>query len=159
MSISRRIYFSMQQTLPFEFLSTILNLFQTCTVTEFNDHFKALTTDRRKELSDRRIALLQSTAVTSPTFFQEVLETIQRLCDSANNIYEQMVCDGLWKNTIKTRPTSTSHVLTASTIFSFNCGEPHHLNDCPKPKDKHRIDSNKSKFRIKETIVMGYSFK
>jgi hypothetical protein len=85
--------------------------------------------------------------VTSPTFFQENLDTIQRLCDSANNIYEQMVRDCLWKNTIKTRPSSTSHVLTVSTIVCFNCGEQHHLNDCPKPKDKQQIESNKSKFR------------
>jgi hypothetical protein len=54
-SISRRIWLYKKRTFPDDFLSMILSLFQTSSVPDFNEHFKPSTTDRRKEISDRRI--------------------------------------------------------------------------------------------------------
>jgi hypothetical protein len=152
MSISRRIWFSKKRSFPDEFLSTVLKLFQTSSVPEFNDHFKSLTTDRRKEVSDQRIAFLTST-VSSPPMFCEDLVTVQRICDGANNVYEQMVRDGLWNTTIKTKPNSTSHALNTTTVTCFNCEKQHHLNDCPEPRDKEKVEQNKAKFRKSKSVT------
>jgi hypothetical protein len=48
MSISRRIWYSKDLSFPSEFLNTILKLYQTSSVPEFNAHFSSLTTDRRR---------------------------------------------------------------------------------------------------------------
>jgi hypothetical protein len=113
-SISRRNWVSKKRSFPEDFLNTILKLHQTTSVVEFNDYFKALITDRRKDASDKRIAFLTSSSLSSPLRFREDLLTIQLICDSANNVYEQMVRDGLWNSTVKKnlRVTSVEHLYT-----------------------------------------------
>jgi hypothetical protein len=115
-------------------------------VVEFNDYFKALITDRRKEASDQRIAFLTSSSVSSPLRFREDLLTIQLICDSANNVYEQMVRDGLWSSTVK-KNLPASQVLNTSTLTCFNCGKSHHIRDCPEPRNIQLVSQNKTKFR------------
>jgi hypothetical protein len=116
-------------------------------VVEFNDYFKALITDRRKEVSDQRIAYLTSSNVSSPLRFHEDLLTIQLICDSANNVYEQMVRDGLWSSTVKSNNLPASQVLITSTLTCFNCGKQHHIRDCSEPLNIQLVSQNKTKFR------------
>jgi hypothetical protein len=116
MSISRRIWYSKDHSFPSEFLNTILKLYQTSSVPEFNAHFSSLTTDRRKEFADRRVAFLTSTTVTTPSAFLENLITIQRICDGANIVYEQLLRDGLWNAVVKTK--TTPHILNTTTVPS-----------------------------------------
>jgi hypothetical protein len=67
MSISRRLWYSKDHSFPSELLNTILKLYQTNSVPEFNAHFSSITTDRQKEFADSRVAFLPSTTVTTPS--------------------------------------------------------------------------------------------
>jgi hypothetical protein len=120
MSISRRIWFSKKNTFPPEFLNTILKLYQTSSIQEFNAHFSTLTTDWRKEATEARIASLTSTTVATPPVFSEDLKTIQRLCDSANIVYEHLVREGLWSTLVKHKPSTTSQVLLTGDLGSHS---------------------------------------
>jgi hypothetical protein len=120
-------------------------------VVEFNDYFKALITDRRKEVSDQRVAFLTSSNVSSPLRFREDLLTIQLICDSANNVYEQMVRDGLWSSTVKSKNLPASQVLITSTLTCFNCGKQQHIRDCPEPRNIQLVSQNKTKLTSLET--------
>jgi hypothetical protein len=119
MSISRRIWYSKDHSFPSEFLNTILKLYQTSIVPEFNAHFSSLTTDCRKEFADRRVAFLTSTTVTTLSAFLEIFIIIQRICDGANIVYEQLVRDGLWNAVVKTktrRAFSINEILVVGTL-------------------------------------------
>jgi hypothetical protein len=106
MSISRRICFSMKNIFPPEFLNTSLKLRQITSVPEFNAHFITFTTEWRREATDARIASLTSTTLASPPVFSEDLDTIPRICDSANVVYEHPVREGVWSTDVKNKPST-----------------------------------------------------
>jgi hypothetical protein len=67
--------------------------------------------------------------VATPPVFSEDLNTIQRLCDSANIVYEHLVREGLWSTVVKQKPSTTSQLLMTSDL-----GPNSHVNRSSVPK-------------------------
>jgi hypothetical protein len=153
MSISRRIWFSKKKAFPDFFIKTVLKLYQTSSVSTFNDHFKSLQSDYEKE---RMSASVDSynTSASATTRFKDDLATIQWLTDGAKHYYEECCCDGIWFKTIKTKggDQNASQALT-TTVTCFNRGNSHHLSNCPVPLDESRISKNKAAYRKKKGEV------
>jgi hypothetical protein len=72
----------------------------------------------------------------SPPVFSEDLDTIQRLYDSANIVYEHLVREGLWSTVVKNKPPTVSQVLMTLDRFPLSTGV---LNQEVRPEVQIRI--------------------
>ena len=124
---------------PDDFPCTILKIFQTSSVPEFNEAFK----------EEERVARRQADMFGG----LPVWPTVQHTTNLASSMYSRLKNKGDWVADVKqkknvypgfkdTKPPSSRPKRTC-----WNCGEDHMLNDCPKPRDEARIKKAVEKFR------------
>ena len=136
---------------PDDFPCTILKIFQTSSVPEFNSTFE-------KEITDaRRYADKYGGQPSWPS--------ISQILTLASNTYMRLKSDGSWdvpSGTKKSAYMSSSDAPPGSNrssnrgsnsnsrpkgkIKCFNCGEEHALPDCTKPRDEDRIAKNRKDY-------------
>ena len=113
--------------------SKLLKVFQTSSVTEFNEIFAQYA--RQEELN----MLMKTTGTIIPTPKFEVLFKM------AETKYQEMLERDVWTG-LNNSGTESIFFLTGKRKC-FNClGEDHAVDKCPKPKDQARIAANKKLF-------------
>ena len=146
--------------LPDDMPTTLLEVYQTSSVEDFNNDFAYL---RRHQMISKR------STVFGP--FQKLSN--EDLIQLAETTYANLVQRGLW-NGVNTKANATQFVASKakeafanrlSTFISksdfnkkkicFNCGGDHLLHDCTQPKNEKRITAMKQKFWDKRKKVEG----
>ena len=120
--------------IPDDFNHTVIKVFQTTSVREFNANFKEI---ERKVLSQ---ADMSGMAPEWPS--------VTHLVNRATNSFSRMKVDKKWHNETKRvpalnvtdRPQQRKHCC-------FNCQKDHLLPDCPEPRDEARIAKNRAAYK------------
>ena len=122
--------------IPDDFNHTVLKVFQTTSVREFNLNFKEIerTTLQKADMSGMK-----------PDW-----PSVSSIVNLAANSYSRMKADNKWHGTSRNIPTFHGDVTTcgsASTFLCFNCGKQGcSVNRCKEPLDQARISKNKKAF-------------
>ena len=125
---------------PEDFAHTVLKIYQTTSVPEFNAQFKRLEQD----------ALMESDLHGKMPQFPEVAE----LNSLATNSYARLKNDG-WdapkgKRALNAQANTNGGKGKGKRPYQppvcFNCGGSHFLNQCKAPRDKAKIDAAREKF-------------
>ena len=140
---------SARSYVPIDFSKTVLKVFQTSSVDEFNDAFLTVMRDCQTQADLKGI---------SPTWPD--LSTILTL---ANNTHQRMKHSGLWDgatrrsqahNAIASAPPQQCHPARGThtargprPVKCWNCGGQHPLPDCPSPRDEARIERAREQHR------------
>lgn len=114
---------------PDDFPQTVLQVLQTSSVKKFNDAFS---------LEEQQCQHEADKYGGRPEW-----PTLEHILNLATNTYHRLHKSDQWNIPKKKGYTVTTDRVT---LICWNCGGPHHLKDCPKPKDKKRIEENKKKF-------------
>jgi hypothetical protein len=152
LSVSRRIWYSKSHTFPERYVDDILKTLQTTSVPAFNNQFDSLTRQRTSEMAASAVARLDPSGTSSAPIsnarpIENTLETVEYLLRMAQTFYDNYVQEGVWTAHVKSLPPP--RVLTVDPSC-FNCGEKHHLTDCPKPLDPNRVQKNKKLHKAKK---------
>jgi len=148
LSVSRRIWYSKSHHFPERYVDDILKTLQTTSVPAFNNQFDNLTRQRTSELAASAVARLEPSSITLALAtgtrpITNTLNTVEYLLRMAQTFYDTFVQEGTWTHYVKS--TSTPRVLHADSVC-FNCGEKHHLSNCPSPLDSARIERNRKAY-------------
>ena len=119
---------------PDDFNHTVIKVFQTTSVREFNANFKEI---ERKVLSQ---ADMSGMAPEWPS--------VTHLVNLATNSYSRMKIDKKWNGDTNKRVPALNVTGTEKRRRScFNCQKDHLLPDCPEPRDEARIAKNRAAFK------------
>ena len=135
---------------PMDFTKTVMTVLQTTSVPEFNDTFKRKT---------NQILTLADEDGVLP-----IWPDASSVLKLALNTYKRYKFDGTWDGPMRKskalliaqpspKPPSTSYKPrdpqqnVTSNITCWGCGGPHHLDDCPHPRDEAKIEANRLKFK------------
>lgn len=124
---------------PEDFPKLILKLFQTSSVPQFNQAFK------HEQQIAQHLADKTGQIVEWPT--------VSELTLMATNSYKRLKASGTWTTpkankrlALNATPGRPGAPRPAFTVKCWNCGEPHTLRDCPKPKDEAKIEQARKNF-------------
>ena len=133
-----------QSRIPPEWSKTLIRVFQTTTVPEFNQVFKEEEKDARRD-ADKNGG-------------QPVWPTHEQLTRLATVTYNRIKQSGYWDIPTKkskgylNAPAGKGSPTSNPDYRCWNCGEPgHRLDACPKPRNQARIDAERVKFRAKRS--------
>lgn len=146
-SVTRRIHHSRGGTLPTGYIDTVISIYQTSSVTAFNSQFQQIATARASEEANRRIS--EQTGKSAPVAtYSNTFQSIQFLTNMADQFYDQYTQEGHWSKYVKTKASNSDQQAALNTTAPkcFNCGESHHLKECPKPIDEARVTRNKEAY-------------
>jgi hypothetical protein len=136
--------------LPFDFPKTLLEIYQTTSVPEFNSQFQ-----RQLQIAQEAQDLYGGTAQWP---------SIDQINNLAKNSYERLVNDSKWNVPATTKAYTARGKDKGKTTGAYNanlqanpplrpppicwnCEGPHHLKDCTQPHNKAQIDANKAKWQ------------
>jgi hypothetical protein len=140
--------------LPFDFPKTLLKVYQTSSVPEFNDQFRQMLLKAQQSQD-----LHQGDALWPSV---DVINTL------AKNSYTRMLSDNQWtvpatakgynarhgkgkgkggKAGAYSAGTSSSNGTPSRTPVCWNCGGTHLATECPKPRNQTLFDANKAKWQ------------
>ena len=115
---------------PRDFVKTVMFALQTTTVREFNEVFCDL---------ERKLQVDADMEGVQPKW-----PSLSKVIGLATNTCRRLKASGVWDGVVSKRsqacnltrsnlsPSSSSN----AKILCWNCGGPHHLDDCPKPVDQ-----------------------
>jgi hypothetical protein len=141
LSASRRIWYSKKEKFPEDFVNDILELYTTNSVPEFNAHFVAMQTKIATEEATEQVKSLtgDNTAVTRE--LKNDLETIELLCNLAQQFYDRYKLSGVWAKHVKNRTPVEGLNATMSDSPCFNCGQKGHVvKDCPRELNEEQVN-------------------
>lgn len=121
-----------ESLIPKDFVDDLIKIFQTTSVTEFNDLFSHYS--RANTLSE---------FITGPTAPKP---TISQILKFAEIQYRKLYRSGQWTG-VTTKLTETAFITNEKEMKCFNCGGKHHLSKCPVPKSEDRIKANYKLFK------------
>ena len=113
-----------ESLIPEDFITDIINIFQTTSVAEFNDLFSYYSR-----------ANILNIFITGPSVAKPTIEQILKFVETQ---YRKFAQSGKWTG-VTTKLTETAYVMKSET---FNCGGDHHLSPYPLPKNEDRIKAN-----------------
>jgi hypothetical protein len=151
LSVCRRIWYSKAKRFPDRFVDSILSVYQTTSVPDFNAHFNDLSRQRTSNLATIRVAALSGIApVASSTTvpLNNDLQTVEYLLSLAQTLYDTYFANGTWNRHVKQTISPDAAALSAGsfTPTCFNCGANHSVSTCPKPKDDARITAARQSY-------------
>ena len=122
---------------PLDFTKTVLKMFQTSSVPDFNDVFHRLEQD---------VIVAADMKGIKPEW-----PSVTSVLNLAANSFRRLKSTGEWDNVSGNRSRAfTAHPVKSIPENSFkpaprklicwNCGDGHHLKDCKKPKDQMKIE-------------------
>ena len=130
-----------KSALPDDFAETLLKVFKTSSVAEFNAlfmHFSIQT----------QLANFQNSSTTRPS--------VDLVLKFAEAQYRHLRSTNAWTG-ISTKANKTSFKACLSMnkgeTICFNCGGAHSLKECPKPQNEDRIKTNKKLFGMRRRNV------
>ena len=126
-------------SLPDNIMKILINIFSSSSVPEFNGYFSQM----RRTLKTETI-LNKGIASTTVTIHDQ----IDHVLDLATELYREMHTNDEWSGA-STQGNELIFTAAATTgkVTCWNCGKDHHLNKCPEPKNKDRINQNKQAFQ------------
>ena len=152
--ITESIYSAKENVLPEQYVRKLLLVFQTTSVSPFNEEFKRLEQDLDRietirEIDPNRLLAMKALGTT---LMENDLQSAKYIFSYALITYRKSQQNGQWDNHVRSPPGVSS--FSASTgpfkMICFNCGEIGHKvgeDECKLPIDQRRIDANKQKFR------------
>jgi hypothetical protein len=128
--------------LPTDIVKTLLKLFQTSTVEDFNKVFSLME-------SIRTVAAHTSEAKT-----QKDDLTVEHILQVAESKYDELISTSLWTGV--TSPGKSVFLSGTGTIRCWNCDrEGHGVEKCPEPKQPEHIAQRKKAFRENKVKAKG----
>lgn len=123
--------------IPPEWSKTLIKVFKTTSVEEFNQTFKDEEKDARRD-ADKNGG-------------QPVWPTHEQLTRLATTTYGRLKRSGHWdvpKNKTKGYNVQRQPPKPLNPDYKcWNCGKGHRLNECPEPRNQARIEAERTKFR------------
>jgi hypothetical protein len=147
-SVSRRIWFSLSNKFPRDYIVTVMDIYQTSSFPSFNTQFQHLWNEREAEVIAANVSAQQG-ELAPPSKWSNTLKTVLLLTKTADQYYDRYSRAGKWIKELRSKPTSSSRALTATgtaTVTCFNCGQPHHISKSPVPRNETAIARNKENY-------------
>jgi len=153
--ITESIYAAKENVLPEQYVRKLLLVFQTTSVSPFNEEFKRLEQDLDrietiKEIDPNRLLAMKALGTT---LMENDLQSAKYIFNYALITYRKSQQNGQWDEHVRQTPGVSSFSASTGGPFKmacFNCGEIGHKvgeEECKLPIDQRRIDVNKQKFR------------
>ncbi len=119
--------------LPRDFPQSVLKVYQTSSVTEFNRPFAT---------QEESILMKSDMRGTHPAW-----PSVSELNSLALNMYRRLKASGAWDSKVKGQSGAFTTQFIREVLKCFNCGSTDHLlNACPKPRNEERIAANRAKY-------------
>jgi hypothetical protein len=141
-------------SLPDEYVDKLIVIFTTTSVPDFNDLFDAL----KKQLFAAQLQASISDSLIVPVNGSSLLTNNIKgayyVLNYAGKAYYTLCQRGAWDKCLQQVPGESAHINPSNgnpssdgshfEIKCFNCGGPHHLRLCPKPRDQAAVDRNRT---------------
>jgi hypothetical protein len=148
-SITDTVYALHDDSLPDEYVDKLIVIFTTTSVPDFNTLFVAL----KKQLFAAQLqASMCSSLIISVEGFAALTNNLKGaycVLNYPKKAYYTLCQRGDWDKCLQQIPGESAHINpnsnfddTPTAIKCFNCGGPHHLRRCPKPRDQAMINKN-----------------
>jgi hypothetical protein len=148
-SITDTVHALHDDSLPDEYVDKLITIFTTTSVEDFNKLFALL----KEQLfaSQLQASITSSLIVPSAgtSSLTNNLEGATYVLEYAGKAYYTLCQKGSWDKCLQQAPGDSAFITpTDGSTFAigscFNCGGPHHLRLCPKPKDQATIDKHRA---------------
>jgi hypothetical protein len=128
--------------LPEDIVKILLQVFQTSSVDDFNSTFLLMEKQRKQQAVLRRTG---SPPDLSPSDIFKIAESEYRDMQTLNTwTGVHTKGDSAFHAGNRPPPNGGSHF----TPDCFNCGEAHHVKQCPKPRDEAKINQKAAEFKV-----------
>lgn len=127
----------------------------------FYQVFQTSSNDKFNEFFARNFITDQTNSLASSTFNSTSWTPPDVIVRQATNLYRQLCLDGSWHGVKQNQATFPAIVdrqqaqVFMSTVHCHNCGGPHLLNSCDKPRDETRIAKNRTQFNKIRDLARG----
>ena len=150
-SITDTVYALHDDSLPEEYVDKLIILFTTTSVPDFNDLFDVL----KKQLFAAQLQASITESLIVPigdsSALTNNLKGAYYVLNYAGKAFYTLSQRGHWDKCLQQVPGESANINPNSDpadtptfeIKCFNCGGPHHLRMCPKPRDQATINKNR----------------
>jgi hypothetical protein len=154
-SITDTVFALHDDTLPDEYVDKLIVLFTTKSVPDFNDLFDVLKKYLFASQKQASIADSLIVPVDGSSLLTNNLKGASYVLEYAGKAYYTLCQRGAWDKCLQQVPGESAHInpngdgppSSDGSHFKmrcFNCGGPHHLRLCPKPRNQTTVDKNRS---------------
>jgi hypothetical protein len=150
-SITDTVYALHDDKIPDEYVDKLIVIFTTTSVPEFNDLFEVLKKQLFAAQLQASIADSLIVPVGDSSALTNNLKGAYYVLNYAHKAFYTLSQRGLWDKCLQQIPGESANINPNSDpadtptfeIKCFNCGGPHHLRMCPKPRDQATINKNR----------------
>jgi hypothetical protein len=148
-SITDTVYALHDDSLPEEYVDKLIILFTTTSVPDFNDLFDVL----KKQLFAAQLQASITESLIVPigdsSALTNNLKGAYYVLNYAGKAFYTLSQRGHWDKCLQQVPGESANFNRTDDnkpfeIKCFNCGGPHHLRACPKPRDQATISKNRN---------------
>jgi hypothetical protein len=154
-SITDTVYALHDDSLPDEYVDKLIVIFTTTSVPDFNDLFDVLKKQLFAAQLQASIADSLIVPVEGSSSLTNNLLGAYYVLNYAGKAYYTLSQRGAWDKCLQQVPGESANVnphsdtggsseVPSFEIKCFNCGGPHHLRLCPKPRDQATINKNRN---------------
>jgi hypothetical protein len=153
-AITDTVYALHDDSLPDEYVTKLITIFASTSVPDFNDLFDDLAKLLFASELQASIACSLIVPTSATTTLQNNLQGANYVLTYANTAFYNLSQRGAWDKCLQQTPGQSANVNPNGDVIPpsdspslplkcFNCGGPHHLRLCPKPRDQATIAKNR----------------